>query len=97
MADPYKLRKADGYVVECDRCSSPAPTVERDWDDIGTPPEQIPHDRAPKERLCLFCYETHLGTLLKYRHHREDADLARAIAQALNLVLARVGRGAKNG
>ena len=87
----YKLRFGPDdpeheWPLECDRCGSPAPTVASDWDDIGKRPEEIPKGRAPKELLCVFCYETHLGSILKYRHLRDNADIARGLCQALNIL-----------
>lgn len=82
----YVLRKKDGDILECDRCCSPAPTVEHRWDDIVRR-EPIDPARAPMELLCMFCYETHFGTILKYAHHRENHDISRAMCQSLNLIM----------
>lgn len=87
-ATVYKLRKHDNDILECDRCGSPAPTVEHRWDDIGRT-RPIDPDRAPTELLCMFCYETHFGTILKYDHHRDNQDIARAMCQSLNLIVQR--------
>lgn len=74
------------WPMECDRCGSNAPTAEHKWDDLGKLPNEIPKDRAPMELLCVFCYETHFGSILKYRHMAEHRDIARALCQALNIM-----------
>lgn len=83
----YKLHKEAGDIIECDRCSSPAPTVKTDWDDLGR--DRINPDRRPQEYLCVFCYETFFGNMLKYDHYREQKTLAQSLCQSLNLIMAR--------
>lgn len=94
MANEYKLHKDDGDTIECDRCHSEAPTVATDWDDLGRR-DRIDPDRRPKEYLCVFCYETFFGNMLKYDHYREQKTLAQSMCQALNIILARSSRGDK--
>ena len=81
----YSLHKEDGCVIECDRCGSDAPTIKHKWDDIGRT-KPISPDRRSHEHLCRFCYETHIGTILHYDHHRDNHDIARALAQAFNIL-----------
>lgn len=99
MSEPeYKLHKEDDWVIECDRCgSADVPTVATDWRDIGKRPEEISKDRRPKEYLCMFCYETHFGSIFEYRHHRDIEPLARAICQGLNLLARQQRHGDASG
>ena len=92
MAD-YVLRKDNGDIIECDRCGSPAPTVETDWDDLGRR-DRIDPDRRPHEYMCVFCYETFFGNMLKYDHYSDQKTLAQSICQSLNIILSRIDRKA---
>lgn len=86
MAEHKYEQRYDGKdPIECDRCGSQAPTVETDWDDIGRR-ERVSKNRKPKERLCKFCYETHLGIILDGRGRADLDMLARGLAQAFNLL-----------
>ena len=80
MSKEYVLRRDGDDIVECTSCGSPAPTVEYS--------ERFP--KETNELLCMFCYETHFGSILKYRHNAEDQSIARALCQALNLIVAKL-------
>lgn len=82
----YEVHYEQGDPIACDRCRSEAvPTIATAWDDLGRR-ERIDPDRRPKEYLCVFCYETFFGNMLKYDHYRDQKTLAQSICQALNII-----------
>lgn len=71
----YTLKREGGFVRECERCNSPAALAE-----VGTSSDG-------KTKLCRFCYETELGTILAYpRQYEGLVTLTRGLCQALNLI-----------
>lgn len=84
-AADYVLRWNVGDIEGCERCYSEAPTVliERDHTTLHRNPA------LPKmERLCKFCAETHLGTILKYddQHSHDTKILAEGLCQSFNVL-----------
>lgn len=80
MSEPrYILAVSGGDILTCIRCDSEAPTVHR---------EHLSPDGKLSGRLCKFCDETELGTIIAYERQAPlgQVQLARSIAQALNLV-----------
>ena len=69
----YKEHKDGKFTIECSRCGSEAPTIDL-------------HEGLP-EHLCKFCYETELGTILKYRdQYPGQTTLTRALCKAFNML-----------
>ncbi len=76
----YQFKKdSDGEEISCFLCHAwPAKTTHLDM--LGRGPEN----------LCRFCYETELGHLI--RHDQPEKPLARAMAQALNVLLNQINK-----
>jgi len=74
----YELRYTDDgqFVNGCDRCGADAPTAK--------------FCEGHEELLCKFCAETELGNVIRQGNKdprmNTTVPLARAIAQAMNLV-----------
>ncbi len=85
----YEIRRTEhGDTIPCDRCGTEdVPTVETRWDDVGKRSEDIHANRPAMESLCVFCYETHFGSIFKYEMYREERTMARAMVQAFHILL----------
>lgn len=75
----YTVLRKDGDVVLCSRCDSEAPTQAFDLHDE--------RGRVTPGRLCRFCAETELGSILQYpRAHQVDQTFVRGLCHAFNLL-----------
>lgn len=86
--DPlYRLRR-NGYEIDgCERCDSEAPTcilrTVAVMDRSMSPAQEKPRP----VRLCPWCSETELGTILQYpAQHMGQQTLVRGLCQALNII-----------
>jgi hypothetical protein len=81
----YAVAMCDDDIIECCRCNSAAPTAAVLGRHLSNTPEAY---RDKPMRICKFCYETELGSILAYPslYTGTEKSLARAMCQAFNLM-----------
>ena len=77
VGEKFTYRVEDGWIEECECCSSPAPLAEFDSGMMD----------GKKKLICEICASTIIGRLTEYKSHRDDRDTLICMAQMGNLIL----------